>query len=277
MKKVLSVLAGLILLPSIGFGQMTTVVTPIVKGSSVDRASKVGMHFQIQTGSTKLPFVLSVGDTSLNLMAGDITQIDGTLQNLSDSILTITCTRTQVLPDNWSTSICFGTVCQPPMVSVAKSVFQPHEKDIFSFHVNTDESTPMGTLTARLTISASTGNPADTSSIVVTATSHTAGVATQQAKSLVLNTAEITSIFPSPLTSGESLNLQVSSPNSGIASFSIYDALGRRLSVALPNQQISRGLTNLTLPSLELPTGSYMLRMELNGSALQGRMFQLVH
>jgi hypothetical protein len=74
-------------------------------------------------------------------------------------------------------------------------------------------------------------------------------------------------IWPNPVA--EMLNLSLPSANGGTIVYSVIDALGRE--VATGNNGLNIGPDQLEIPVGSLVTGSYLLRLSMNGTSTTHR------
>lgn len=210
-------------------------------GGSAIAQPTVGKSFELNLTGTSPQFE-STDDWKDNI-------ISGTISNPADSVLTLYYSRYQVLPEEWSTSVCFGLSCFPDFLDSATSEFDPHDSRELLLHV-TLPAKAQGAGKIYLRIGVVGGRADDTMQVIYEPTAvYTSGVAESAASSVA--------VFPQPASRGGSLQVSGLTESSKIQ---IFDLLGKQLS----SENIPGGAP-IALPST-LVSGTYFLRITANGA-----------
>ncbi len=92
------------------------------------------------SGLTAGNLFIETADTVAQATPGESVVFDGYVHNLSNSVMIVQLTRTvNDIPENWTTTLCFGANCFPPHVSAPDPVaIDPGDSLFFDIVFNTD-------------------------------------------------------------------------------------------------------------------------------------------
>ncbi|MDP4221430.1 MAG: T9SS type A sorting domain-containing protein, partial [Bacteroidota bacterium] len=246
--------------------------------SSIDRhpllmqnAPQAAVSFNIVMHKDEISF----NPGSVATMTGDIT-------NLTNGTVRIIFNRKHLrIPDGWTSSVCFGTNCFSPATDSIPpmSAFSLDPGITGSFVLNIycpAENTNIDSLIDYIRFSALSGDPEDTLSFTLKGIL-TAPSAVHNAQPKSGSHPMITSIYPSPLISGDAIKVKVSSPREGNLSYSIYDGVGRVVALGVTKQHINLGDNTISIGSLDgLANGSYLLKLTFADGSSDTHFFQVV-
>lgn len=202
------------------------------------------------------------------------------LVNHTDSTLKLVFRRWQTLPNSsWFTNVCFGDLCyidfvdSLPWGSIEYYEFPAKAEAEFKLLINAPEGAN-DSMSAYIRIQAI--NTTDEDSVgffLVAKAKPLESVGASNAKT----SFKIQSVYPSPLVSGSSLRVKLTSPESAGYSYMVFDNLGREAAFGSTRQQLMIGENTVEITSLDgLVTGSYLLRVKFNGGSSDAIPFQVI-
>jgi len=92
-------------------------------------------------------FKLDVHDSTAQGVPGDVFMLETYVHNISESAIVVNALRaSNTIPENWSTSMCYGQNCYPPFVNEATELIQPGDSLLCELTFNTDTLAGIGTV-----------------------------------------------------------------------------------------------------------------------------------
>jgi hypothetical protein len=264
------------------FGQLTsTIASSRAKGMVSPAPIEISGAKSVTPLDANLAFSVSVPQLVQTFPSdfGDHV-ITGTITNLTDSTIHLQFHRYQLLPHNWTTSVCFGTLCLAPTADSARSlfVFGPHESEPLILHFN-DTSTNMipvaDTVRTELVIQLEPGSKSDTVILhfeQMTSTTSKVGDGAQN----TVSTGDL-NVYPNPSYAGKEISAQVYTRDGGLGVLRVYSVSGVKLREVTLARPLQSGVNVLRINSTGLDAGAYLLSISIGTSPEISRVFQIVH
>lgn len=305
MKTILSLLL-LALLATASFAQVMVGGTPDVLINRLDKQSDQRWEHEIQEYTTSLPkfndvdsrvlfdkkrslqtptnldqsFSINFTSQVIEFEGGTNGNIKAHLVNNTDDTLHLVFRRWQTLPsDTWNSSVCFGDLCyiyfvdSLPWGNIQHYEFLPKAEAEFKLTVYAPEGA-YDSMSAYIRIQAiNTTNQDSVGFFLVAKARPLESVGASNTK----RNFDIQSVYPSPLVSGSSLKVKLTSPENAGYSYTVFDNLGREVAFGSTRHQLMIGENTIEISSLDgLVTGSYLLRIKFNGGGSDAIPFQVI-
>lgn len=236
-------------------------------------------NLQTPTGLTGA-YSITFNEQNIEFTSGTSGNIKGHLVNHTDSTLRLVFHRWQSLPnDEWNSSVCFGDACyiyfvdSLPWGNIEYYEFPAKAEAEFKLTVYAPDGAN-DSMTAYIQIQAINTTSDDSIGFFLGAKAiPLESVGTSQ----IRPNFKIQSIYPSPLVSGSSIKVKLTSPQSAGYSYAIFDNLGREVAFGSTRHQLMIGENTVEISSLDgLLTGSYLLRIKFNGGGSDAIPFQVI-
>ncbi len=228
-------------------------------------------------------FNIVMGNTVINFDPGVTTPLSGGISNLTIQPVQIIFHRTHLhLPSSdWTSSVCFGVNCFAPFVdSISPSsayILDPANHGTFVMNFNSQDVSHVDSIVDYIRFTALSGDPGDTLSFILKAITNQQNLVLDQQPKVFLSHPKIKSVYPSPLLSGNQINVKVASPRENSLSYSIYDGIGRTVALGVTKQHLIIGDNTIGINSLDgLTNGSYMLKLSFGDGSSDTYFFQVM-
>lgn len=239
----------------------------------------------VAASGQKKTFSIVMDEPRIEIGSENYGSITGLLTNTSSDSIRLIFHRQQnrdnkndILEDTgWSTGVCFGTTCYLNSVSSIPPeqafVLGPGGTTEFKLAVSTnleyDDSIVVSVLLTDVS-----GTSDDTIGLWMSAVYRVEGSVSIENQ---VRRSTIRSVFPSPLMSGSSINVNVESVLESAYRYSIYDPFGREVAFGTSQRRLLAGMNQLSISSLEgLNSGSYLLKLSFSDGSSDAYPFTVL-
>lgn len=213
-------------------------------------------------GAQEKTFDITMSQPRIEMGLNGYGSVTGHMKNLTLDPVKLIFKRVQVIPAGWTTSVCFGDLCYPDFIDTipptSAYILEANAEAEFKLNVTSAPDIEDSVVTY-VCVSAVGSSEDDSVGLWMVAVSKA-----QKAVDRVSGSSRtsIRSVFPSPLVSGNSINVNVEAAREVGYRYSIYDQFAREVAFGTSHRKLMSGNNNFNISSLEgLASGTYLLKL----------------
>lgn len=239
--------------------------------------SKVAQPANAQSAS----FEISMDKPNLSLKYVDYGSISGHIKNLTSQPLKLVFFREQTRQTNfdsgWTTSVCFGDLCYPAETDFlpANQAYTLTSNGQAEFKLNITSNLSFDdSILIHVVIAAVGSSEEDTVGLWMSVKATDKAAVSTQA---TMRRSTIQAVYPSPLISGTSVNVQIAALRELGYRYTIVDPFGREVAFGTSQRKLTVGDNVVSISSLEgLVSGSYLLKVNFSDGTSDAYPFTVV-
>lgn len=223
--------------------------------------------YSVTTQTPGPKFDISVIDSNASIPAGSLRELGGFVYNLTEAPLTVTMVRNEIsLPQDWSTSLCFGSCVSSADDTVAAEI-GIGDSLAYSITFVTDTLAGNGVVLLQFFVEGESDTLEQTFSVETTAT----GIA-GNSHAETINTFKLFGNYPNPFNPETVIRYQL--PQSDNVELVVYNTLGKKIAT-LVNQKQNAGKYSVRFNAGNLSSGTYLYRLKAGSQVQTGKMLLL--
>lgn len=225
------------------------------------------VNYSVQTVVPEPSFSISVHDSSASITAGSIRELGGFVYNLTEATLTVTMVRNELsLPQDWSTSLCFGSCAGSDEDTVAAEI-GVGDSLAYSITFITDTLAGNGVALLRFFVEGENDTLEQTFSVETTTT----GISGNSYPETI-NTFKLLGNYPNPFNPETVIRYQL--PQSAKVELIVYNTLGKKVATVVSQKQ-NAGKYSVPFNAGNLSSGTYLYRLKAGNQIQTGKMLLL--
>lgn len=237
----------------------------------------------IRPQSTASSFDIRFDSIETPLEKGNSVALTGHMTNLLIAPVDIKFYRYHVhIPATWTSSICFGDNCYAPRTDSFATTTQPYSLPPggtggeFRLSMYCPANYTMSdSIVDYVKFVAVGGDDGDTIGVLLRGYLLIDGV--EQSGAASVGGPRITSLFPSPLLSGNSIRLNINVPREMGFNYAIFDEMGRKVAFGTSRQHLLAGDNICEIGELNgYANGNYTVKFNFADGSSASRMFQIM-